>query len=197
METQTQWTLLNLPNLVIKCSRKQGKYKFTASIILSAYTRPVEWVVNYSSVSHTYSWLCLCVRVDVCVCVWRCCCCKCQLSIHLHQGASNTQSPVYLSLSHPPDTTPWPGRWLCHPCQSTGTTHTHKHTNEGEETVCFSCLSWSKRGWHQPCPPSIHHTAISLSFPLRRALRGPPFMPTCYSFILYSVWVIRYPSRSI
>lgn len=112
----------------------------------------------------------MCVRVCLCVC---CSCCECQLSIHLHQGASNTQSPVYLSLSHPQTNThtcnTLTGQMVVPPlpkqCNNTHT-QTHRHTNEGEETVCFSCLSWSKRGWHQPCPLSIHHAAISLSLSL-------------------------------
>ena len=110
-------------------------------------------------------------------------CGQCQWSIHLHQAASNTQSLVYLGLSSPRHThihTTLTRQMVVPslPKQCTNP-HTHAHTNKGGCNVCFSCISLSKRGWHQPCSLSIYHTAPSLW--------GSPFMPTCYSYIRVKV----------
>ena len=118
----------------------------------------------------------MCVFACVCVCVCVCIFASAS-SPFTYIRLLQTLNHPFISACLPPDThshnPPRPGRWLCHPCQSSEThTNTHKGTNKGEGTVCFSCLSLSLRGWPQRCPPSIHHTHSLTRLPPTQKIFG-------------------------
>lgn len=145
----------------------------------------------------------MCVRVCVCVCAAPAASASCPFTYTREPQTLN--HPFISACLTPRQThthaTPWPGRWLCHPCQSSVTTHTHKHTDTQmkgrRQSVSAASPGQREAGINRALYQSIMLPSLSLSFSLTLhfALWGPPFMPTCYSccFILYSASVTRCP----